>query len=578
MGSSRLEAHGGNLYKLIHISDLHLSDKQGDKQKVLLNNLFAALRQEGDDRGPADRVAVTGDLFDSAGVEADVAREQARDFFAKLSDAVGGVPIVVLPGNHDRRKSGLVGPHCASFFCELETNLAGMKNVTVLPFSENGSLVSKLPGTEGVRPCLDVAVLDTTRLLTGAFSSGGLIRPEDLLSLAAELGPAEGESRCPLILLMHHHLVPTPVTDRSRIDTSGLSWPWGCLAGWLLGLLARLVTNVDHEELMMTAFGAGTALSLLHAFRRPVMILHGHKHVATARLLVGPSDEDGDLVLASAGSAGLRENWNSTEREEAGVPIWPSFNVVTLDDAPSAQVSASVVRVRFDPNEKPNETPSPETLMAVTSAQARWIRQRTSTTLTPAKASTFALLENKAEFVIGPSGEEDRFDIACKRRIVRGQSKQDSCEETLELPGDSELVTPTEKRTAHRHQEVSIRIPILDAPTASQAKPWEYKVHRGLCRTGLEADRGYDVNGETYEWVKLLNRYDCEAVTVTLSCEGDARIKNVFASEMDIGTGAERPVWIQRSGTGPWVIERKGCAARTLFRIGWQLDNARGRE
>ena len=50
-------------------------------------------------------------------------------------------------------------------------------------------------------------------------------------------------------------------------------------ARWLLGkALPTLVSNADREELTMTALGAGTALSTLHTFGRPVLLLHGHKH------------------------------------------------------------------------------------------------------------------------------------------------------------------------------------------------------------------------------------------------------------------------------------------------------------
>src|SRR5205085_4407524 len=88
----------------------------------------------------------------------------------------------------------------------------------------------------------------------------------------------------------------------------------------------------DREELTMTAMGAGTALSTLHSFGRAVLLLHGHKHVPTARLLHGMADGSGDLLLAAAGSAGRRERVHAM-RDPDAVRLWPSFNLVRLQGA-----------------------------------------------------------------------------------------------------------------------------------------------------------------------------------------------------------------------------------------------------
>src|SRR5262245_56616607 len=80
----------------------------------------------------------------------------------------------------------------------------------------------------------------------------------------------------------------------------------------------------------MAALGAGTALSTLHALGRPVIVLHGHKHYATARMLSGVAQGQGDVIIISAGSAGLAQSYTpGTARHAAR--LWPSFNIIELD-------------------------------------------------------------------------------------------------------------------------------------------------------------------------------------------------------------------------------------------------------
>src|SRR5262249_44854216 len=95
--------------------------------------------------------------------------------------------------------------------------------------------------------------------------------------------------------------------------------------------LPRVVSFGDREELSMTAFGAGTALSMLHALGRAVVVLHGHKHYPTARVLHGTRAGEGDILITSAGSAGTMQVYEPTSPAEA-VQLWPSFNTVALSE------------------------------------------------------------------------------------------------------------------------------------------------------------------------------------------------------------------------------------------------------
>ena len=65
----------------------------------------------------------------------------------------------------------------------------------------------------------------------------------------------------PLLFLVHHHLVPTPITDVGEIDIEGRPALVGLLVKYLL---PSVVANADREELTMTALGA--------ARNRPVLV------------------------------------------------------------------------------------------------------------------------------------------------------------------------------------------------------------------------------------------------------------------------------------------------------------------
>jgi len=156
----------------------------------------------------------------------------------------------------------------------------------------------------------DVVAYDSTWLPNGVASAGGVIRQEDMIQVGSEL--MNGDATRPVLFLLHHHLIPTPVTDTSAISTSGRP-PWQKFL--VRQVLPWLISNGNREELTMTALGAGSALSTLQTLGRAVFVLHGHKHYATARLLKG-IDSDADLLITSAGSCGLPQEWIEGDYEE----------------------------------------------------------------------------------------------------------------------------------------------------------------------------------------------------------------------------------------------------------------------
>src|SRR5260370_23617844 len=96
---------------LLHLSDLHLSPFV-PTQPALLDALVRTLARDVKPAA-AEHVAIviTGDIFDSAELPPAAAVDGFLALYARMVQALGGTaPAIVLPGNHDRRRFGLVGP------------------------------------------------------------------------------------------------------------------------------------------------------------------------------------------------------------------------------------------------------------------------------------------------------------------------------------------------------------------------------------------------------------------------------------------------------------------------------------
>ncbi len=307
---------------VLHLSDLHLLSGEPESDAILASLLFA-IERERERRGRSvDLLVVSGDLFDSASVDPERAASELGALLRCIDHALGRpTPTVLVPGNHDRRRMGLFGPHRGDVFSALRARLPGHVHVhgCETPF------LARLVPSSFHRQRFLLAAYDSTFLPTGYLSAGGVVRREDLLQLASEI--ADEDTSLPLVFVLHHHLVPTPLTDVHAIETHRL--PRAAHLA-LHRLLPVLVAHADREELTMTALGAGTALSMLHAMGRPVLVLHGHKHVAIARKLERMREGDGDVLLASAGSAGIAQRWTTSAASDTA-RLWPSFNVLELD-------------------------------------------------------------------------------------------------------------------------------------------------------------------------------------------------------------------------------------------------------
>jgi len=522
---------------LFHLSDLHLRGADPG-QAIVLEKLVDSRRAERAAAAAGSMsVVITGDVFDSS-TEAPRLLNAFLDLHERIVDALGpDTPTVVLPGNHDRRRLGFVGPNRTAPFEALALAARGRR---IFVSGTRAPLLAEIVPDDRHGLPAHVIAYDSTFLHDGLISAGGTLRLEDLLHAHAQL-PDDDR---PLVVLVHHHLIPTPVTDVSGLDQTHAPR----LARWLLRVaVPALVSHGDREELTMTALGAGTALSTLHAFGRPVLLLHGHKHMPTARLLRGMTSGCGDLLLASAGTAARRERVHAA-RDPDAARLWPSFNVVDFGAG-----GLRIESVSFFP--KRSTRPSIRRLLAhVRREGPKWeIVSGTFRVKDPAPR----VRRDEARYVLSPSSEnEHRWDYLCQRTIELVPGAR--------LRRYAEFVRPSRPDpSGSRRGRRSIRPLALrtDGETS-------YTVPEALCRTLEETARSYGA-GAAFESVALLCRYGAQRASLGLAKVHLAGA-TPFASVTDLTTGRERPVRVA-STESDWTAFAESCPPRSLLRIYWAV-------
>jgi len=523
---------------IVHLSDLHMT-RSDRAQSRLFDKLLEALAAEHRKAAPErTTVFITGDVFDSGTDPKGALVSEFLSWHARLLQVLGNAFTVVLPGNHDRRRFGLIGPNREALFAELH-RAADPKRMHVLgqrtPF-----LAEVAPRALHGLPA-HVVAYDSSYLPSGLVGAGGTFRLEDLLQVHAQL-PDDG---LPLVLLVHHHLIPTPVTDISHIDMVGTPR----VVRWLVqSVLPKLFSHADREELTMTALGAGTALSALHSFERAVLLLHGHKHVPTARVLRALDRHSGDLMLVSAGSAGRSEGVYSTQPNPAR--LWPSFNLVQLSDQ-----HLRVEALSFSPK-RSGRAPVRRDLVRAKRAGSKWELEPCGLEASdfPARVrtdeSTYTLSRSRV------SGE--RWDFVCERRVsLKPGAKLRRYKDFVHaLPPFLPGTRPRAQGRGYRRADISL------------AEPTAHRASDALCRTLAEAARCYGP-GSAFEWVGLLCRYGADRASLRLASNPSNDFQP-FASATDLTTGRERPARIELRD-GFWSVTLPDCAPRTLLRIYWPL-------
>lgn len=509
---------------LIHLSDLHLCGHPGE-QPGILRGLVAALRTERARQGcPPSLVCLTGDVFDSATLAPDRAVGAFSTLLDQMHDALGPrVPTIIVPGNHDRRREGFFLPYDRSLFDALRLALRGRAWVHPgAPF-----LAEVVPHEVHGLP-LWVIAYDSNHLPEGVLGAGGAMRQEDLLRAAAIIDGHRPE--WPVLFLLHHHLIPTPLTDLGPIEVEDASSP----IRWLVERgLPWLLANGDREELFMTALGAGTALSTLQSMGRPVLVLHGHKHYATARLLSGTRSGQGDLMILSAGSGGTAQRWDDGTRNAAR--LWPSFNVIELEHN-----RIEVDQVAFAWRDVSDEV-ARRPMVCALRRDARWLPIDSG--YDDAVEPGPRLLDNFMRATLSPSPRSERWDCVVERRVrFDPEHPTTGYEETVE--GFSDTIVVDERKGAR------------------------YRVPGGMARATLR------VSDSPYGHVALMNRYQCGRATLTVAGLGGGS-RTAFGSATDLGTGLERPIPVEMLNGDEVGISVDACPPRTLLRLYWLLESDR---
>jgi 3',5'-cyclic AMP phosphodiesterase CpdA len=531
---------------ILHLSDLHI-DPAATERAAILDALVTAVGVDRADRGRAiDLMVITGDVFDTANLDEGLATRAFLRLLEAIQGALGEAPpTVIVPGNHDRRIRGIVGPERNGLLQALATRTPGHVYVhgTEPPF-----LAELVPHELHGQP-LHLIAYDSAHLPSGLIGAGGTLRSEDLLRVAARIG--EREPSWPVLLLMHHHLVSTPVTDEDPIDAD--SQPrllqWG-----LQRVLPRLVAHADREEWMVTALGAGSALSTLHTLRRPVLVLHGHKHNPTARVLKSTRADDGDVILCSAGSAGCAQSIRQSSARKTA-RIWPGFNVVEL--SPEAlQVEA----VSFGYAGKARGALDVRALVQAGRKGASWqVVPATGERLRVGDTAEEPRVALDAMHVM-LAATADVYDLHVKREVRPdlGRGRPPHYVDTVQQEGTL-MIEGHEEAMPH-------------ALALSLAEPRSYRVRAALPRTLSAARERRGHNALPYASVELLCRY--RATRARLVVTGVPNPEEAFGSACDVGTGLVRPVPIAQEDEH-LVLELERCDARTELRISWPLKTDR---
>lgn len=535
---------------ILQLSDLHLLSG-AEHEAPIQEALVAAVRAETHRRQqPVSMMAITGDVFDSSTVEPERAIEAFRALHGRMTDTLGGhVPTVIVPGNHDRRRMGWMAPFHEGLFRRLgDTAQAHL-------FVHGGDvpfLARVVPPRFHGLP-LWVVAYDSTYVPTGMFSAGGVLRQEDLLHAAAEIGDAQPD--WPVLFLLHHHLVPTPLTDVGKVDVTHVP----PMMRWTVEhMLPSLVANIDREELTMTAMGSGTALSTLHSMGRAVIVLHGHKHYANARLLKATTAEQGDVMLVSAGSSGLAQAWFPTTGRDAA-RLWPSFNLLDIDEN-----AAAVDVVSFGYKGEARGDLAVRPMVRARRDGARWL-------VGPVAAAgeaggTRRLERNELVVRLTADPRSPRWNLTCFRHYEGSPTfAPKRFTDTVDALEDGEVyVLDASGSPIGEASHPPVQLELV------RNQPVHYRIDRGLCRTVDEAYRLFGKRWTPYAWLGIMNRYASRIVRLEVHEPQHGTLRQAFGSETDLGTGLQR-VRRGHHEHDRFIVEYPDCPPRTLLRVFWPL-------
>jgi len=532
---------------LLHLSDVHLF-KDGNPIPPCWDNLCDAIRQIRAETHGRVALVISGDVIDTPTIDpAEIARvtrvaiERVQRAMQNGEDPPG--PIAILPGNHDRRESGIQEPWTDAALDAIRSGVCELSDVVVAAASRGQRYAAEL---ESLSKALGASVVayDSTHTYSGMFSAGGFVRTDDLLSIRSISKANE-----PVIIVLHHHLMPTPVMDLSMIHTDKA----GLLARMAVNrILPKLISFADREELFMTAVGAGSLISSMHALQSAVLVLHGHKHYPTARLLTGTTQQTGDIIVASAGSAGVAEPYHVAE---AQAKMWPSFNAIWMNGH-----HVDIETVYFAPGGS-NSLYRQPLVSAERHKGMRWSPKPVPTSTTGA-----ARIElDEARFVIDSQGQMWNFECT---RTIRSLASSDSWREPVAVsPGGI-----VEGEHVGEHVIGTRRFPTIKVGIGSTT----YRARAALCGTCAEARKRYGEDESPFEWVGLTVRKASKQVRLIVEGLPEHARSAAFATVTDLHTGERRPIGAPElsidPATGTVTVDLRDCSARRFLQVLWPLE------
>ena len=531
---------------IIQLSDIHLGD-HFDANNSLFTGLMHAIGTVSRNKKP-NLVVVTGDVFDCATFDVRASCQIFESFYQRLIQAIGSqVPIVLVPGNHDRRFMGLVGPHREQLFDALAEHMQGR----VYVHGTESPYLSSVIESQYHGQAFWLVAYDSSYLPEGLLSAGGVLRQQDILQASSIISDINPE--WPVIFLIHHHLVPTPLTDIGLVhaDNQPAIVKWG-----IQKLLPRVIANADREEVAMTALGAGTGLTMLHQMKRAVLVLHGHKHYAAARLLKGVSEPQGDVLIVSAGSCGVAQSWHPVN-ERYKSKLRPSFNLISLENN-----DLKVTKVEFGYEHDDIDNVYYSALVEAQKDGPYWWHRPVSHVATASKSPRVSL--NKATYTMTDSKKHlsKRWDYSCDRVIEGYDGEEVTCIDLLHVPLDAGV----------RMNESSYSDCIEFRLTAKNVQ-FKYLVTGGCIRTLSELQRLRGRRALPFEFVALENPFRADCAQLYVSGVGDRSPKEAFASVTDLSTGLEAPARINIL-PNQLQLQVDDCAPNTLLKIYWSLDRS----
>lgn len=303
----------------------------------------------------------------------------------------------------------------------------------------------------------------------------------------------------------------------------------------------------------MTALGAGSALSALHDLGRAVLVLHGHKHNATARSLDATVTGQGDVLIASAGSAGTAGSVRQAVTHRSA-RVWPSFNVVELDPE-SVAIDTAAFGWKGRSRGEVEVTP----LVCASRRGSQW---RVVPTPRGARDRGPRLAEDTMRVRLLASRKPGRYDLAIERRLAPDLDAR--------VPHYVETLAPLPEAAVFvRGVQVDVPHDLSLDFEPHGLDPSRYLVEAGAYRTHAEALRTQRGSAAPYGHVELLVRYRCARAELRVT---GLPFVEAFASATDAGSGQQSVVPIVREGDA-LVVRLLECPARTLLRLHWPLED-----